>query len=76
MQQTTYLTRQDGSAIDRLLASRFASGVASTTATGSNQTATPTRTASTKGAEASSPEPVAQNAQPPPSVLRQAVPLH
>ena len=66
------LTRQDGSAIDRLLASRFASGVA----TGSNPPATPTRTASTKGAEASSPEPVAQNAQPPPSVLRQAVPLH
>ena len=66
------LPRQDGSAIDRLLASRFASGVA----TGSNQASTPTRATSTKGAEASSPEPVAQNAQPPPSVLRQAVPLH
>jgi integrase len=62
------LTRQDGSAIDRLLASRFASG--------GNQPATPTRTASGKNAEGSGVDAVAQNAQPPPSALRQAVPPH
>ncbi len=56
------LTRQDGSAIDRLLATRFASGAALASAP------TPLTTVPARSADDAGPPP---SAQPPPSLLRQ-----